>query len=111
MAGHVEVSGKVAYAPQQAWIMNATVKVGQALAPPCRSRGRASDPFTHVPRVSEPNAGARVFQENILFGNPFDLAAYRAALQSCCLTQDLEILPVRAPTGALALNGRGLCRP
>jgi len=27
LGGYVEVSGRVAYAPQQAWIMNATVKV------------------------------------------------------------------------------------
>jgi len=38
LGGYVEVSGRVAYAPQQAWIMNATVKVRHRVRTPVRRR-------------------------------------------------------------------------
>jgi ABC-type multidrug transport system fused ATPase/permease subunit len=52
----VQVRGKVAYVPQQAWIFNDSLR------------------------------------NNILFGKPFDEAAYKSTLEVSCLERDCEIL-------------------
>lgn len=51
------MNGNFAYASQEPWIFNATLK------------------------------------ENILFGKDFDESKYKSVIKSCCLEQDLEILP------------------
>lgn len=61
-SGRVLVGGKVAYAAQQAWIVNATVK------------------------------------ENVLFGQKFDEEKWSKAIDACCLTSDLAILPAGEET-------------
>ena len=45
------------------------------------------------------NAGRTAWandQNNILFGQPFDVDKYQQAISTCCLQQDLEALPVRS---------------
>ena len=55
--GRVSVGGRIAYAGQQPWIVNARLK------------------------------------DNVTFGRPFDQARWEAAVDACCLRQDLEVLP------------------
>ncbi len=55
--GTVAVGGRIAYAGQQPWIVNARLK------------------------------------DNVTFGRPFDQACWEAAVDACCLRQDLEVLP------------------
>ncbi|KAF9972607.1 hypothetical protein BGZ73_004232 [Actinomortierella ambigua] len=56
ISGAIHLRGSVAYVPQQAWIMNDTLRA------------------------------------NILFGNPYDPAFYRATIEACCLQPDLDML-------------------
>jgi ATP-binding cassette subfamily C (CFTR/MRP) protein 1 len=56
-SGQVSVGGRVAYASQQAWIVNARLK------------------------------------DNVTFGQEFDQTKWDAAVDACCLRQDLEVLP------------------
>lgn len=60
--GTVAVGGKVAYAAQQAWIVNASVK------------------------------------DNVAFGLPFEQERWEDAVEACCLSADLEVLPAGADT-------------
>lgn len=55
--GTVAVGGRIAYAGQQPWIVNARLK------------------------------------DNVTFGRPFDATRWNAAVDACCLRQDLEVLP------------------
>ena len=57
VGGKVSVGGRIAYASQQPWIVNARLK------------------------------------DNVTFGRPFDQGRWEAAVDACCLSQDLEVLP------------------
>ena len=61
-SGQVRVGGKIAYASQQAWIVNARLR------------------------------------DNVTFGQEFDESRWEAAVDACCLRQDLEVLPGGADT-------------
>lgn len=61
-SGRVSVGGRVAYASQQPWIVNARLK------------------------------------DNVTFGQEFDESRWEAAVEACCLKQDLDVLPGGADT-------------
>ncbi len=102
--GEVVLKGSVAYVPQTAYIVNASVKVACALLllSVCRTR-RASGPTCStcpspvrfvVDRLSL--RSAHVFslpQDNITFGLPFEPELYQRAVTTACLQADLDMLP------------------
>lgn len=63
----------VAYAAQESFVLNETIKVG-----------RFSFWLLRIRLTSDP-------QDNILFGSEFDEVRYKKVIYQCCLERDLEL--------------------
>lgn len=66
--------GGVAYATQESWVLNATIRVSYD---------------SNIPRVQI--LIRCMCQDNIVFGAPFDETRYDAVLDQCALKRDLEL--------------------
>ena len=116
-SGACQSGGKISYVPQTAWCQNLTLKVCAACAglPPAASalQQPAAQAACRAPLTPRRPPGDPPPQENIVFGQPYDDAHYRAVLHACALELDLQILPagdqskVSAPQARAAAPAAG----